>query len=189
MINHTWRARLIRLWLVIGVPLACWSAYEAWDAFQKISFWDGQIESWRVRLADQEKKGFNHGMVDPYKSLMESMDYRTQSAERANNLTLIAAALMAMPVIGVIILKIFEWVWAGPSQTRNIEKSAPSSRSWRNLATSDRVRWGLGIGGLLVFTGIMYAFRPESTTTTLIQVLVQVGVLGVVLALIKFFRR
>jgi hypothetical protein len=103
-------------------------------------------------------------MVDPYKSLMESMDYRTQSAERANNLTLIAAALMAMPVIGVIILKIFEWVWAGPSQTRNIEKSAPSSRSWRNLATSDRVRWGLGIGGLLVFTGIMYAFRPESTT-------------------------
>lgn len=56
MINHTWRARLIRLWLVIGVPLACWSAYEAWDAFQKISFWDGQIESWRVRLADQEKR-------------------------------------------------------------------------------------------------------------------------------------
>ncbi len=128
-------------------------------------------------------------MVDPYKSIMEAIAYRTQSAERANNLTLIVAVLMSMPIIGMIILKISEWVWAGPSQAPNIEKSALSSRSWRNLVSSDWVRWGLGIGGTLVFTGIMYTFRPESTTTTLIQVLVQVGVLGVVLALIKFFRR
>jgi hypothetical protein len=189
MINRIWRARLIRLWLVIGVPLAFWSAYEAWDSYQKINFWDTQIEYWRVRLTEQESMGRNAGLLDPHKSLMEAMGYRTESVKTANSLTWVAVMLMAMPVVGAVILKVSEWVWAGQPPASNIENGARSSKSWREVLLSKQAKWSLGLGGILVFTGIMYALRPESTTTTVIQVIVQVGVLGIVLALIKFFRR
>lgn len=189
MINAIWRARLIRLWLVVGVPLACWSGYEAWDAFQSISFWDSQIESWRARWSEQERTGLSNGMVDPYKHLMESIGYKTESVERANIMTVIAAVLVAMPVIGAIILKAAEWVWAGQPTASDLEKSAVSFKSWREVLLSKRAKWIFSAGGILLFTAVMYALRPESTTTTLIQVGIQVGVLGVVLALIKYFRR
>ncbi len=189
MINAIWRARLIRLWLVVGVPLACWSAYEAWDAFQSINVWNDQIEYWRARWAEQERTGVNNGMLDPYKQLMESIDYKTESVERANIMTVIAAVLVAMPVIGAIILKAADFVWAGPPISSNIEKSAASFKSWREVLLSKRAKWIFGAGGILLFTAIMYALRPEITTTTLIQVGIQVGVLGAVLAVIKFFRR
>lgn len=189
MINAIWRARLIRLWLVVGVPLACWSAYEAWDAFQSINVWNDQIEYWRARWAEQERTGVNNGMLDPYKQLMESIDYKTASVETANIMTVIAAVLVAMPIIGAIILKAADFVWAGPPIASNFEKSAVSFKSWREVLLSKRAKWIFSAGGILLFTAVMYALRPQSTMTTLIQVGIQVGALCAVLALIKYFKR
>jgi hypothetical protein len=188
MITPIWRARLFRTWLVIGVPLACWTAYEAWDAYQKIDFWNAQIESWSI-ASDQERTGKSIGIVDPHKYLTEAYQYRNENAELANILPWIAAMLLTLPILGALILKIFEWVWSGPTSVKEDGSQAFSSKSWKNLISSKRAKWGMGIGGLLVFTGIMYSLSPDSTTSTLIQVFVQVGVVGAVLALIKFFRR
>jgi len=187
--SAVWKFRLFRLWLVIGVPLACWAAYEAWDAHQKIDFWQGQVEYWSDRLANQERTGKTAGL-DPLPRLDEAVHYRTDSVERETRFSWIAASLAALPILGAIILNLLEWVWSGSSKSRReVGAKAPASRSWRKIASSKRAKWGIGIGGLLVLTGVIYSLRPESTTTTLIQALVQVGVLGLVLALIKFFRR
>lgn len=182
MVKPIWRARLFRLWLVIGVPLACWAAYEAWDAHQKVDFWNNQLEQFRVHTEAKDYKG----TLD----VATALGQQNRSVYRANTFTWIAAALAALPIVGAIILKALEWVWTGPSKMP-MDSGARTivSRSWRDIASSKRARWGISIGGLLALTGVMYSLRPESTTTTLIQVGVQVGVLGAVLALIKFFRR
>jgi hypothetical protein len=180
MVTPIWRARLFRVWLVIGVPLACWTAYEAWDAYQKIDFWKNRLEEFKA-----------HPELEGFFSFPTAMGQHNRSIEKANLFTLLTVMLLALPILGVIILKILEWVWSGSPATAAKDEGSQviSSRSWRNLISSKRASWGMGIGGLLVFTGIMYSLNPESTTTTLIQVFVQVGVLGAVLALIKFFRR
>lgn len=172
MVAPIWRARLFRIWLVIGVPLACWTAYEAWDAYRTIEFLRNRSNEFDVHPAT-------------------SIGQHNKAVEKANIFTLIAATLVALPILGAIILKIFEWVWTGPTSisAKDEGSQALSSKSWKNLVSSKRAKWGMGIGGLLVFTGIMYSLSPDSTTSTLIQVFVQVGVVGAVLALIKFFRR
>lgn len=182
MVTPIWRARLFRLWLFIGVPLTCWAAYEAWDAHQKVDFWNDQLEQFRVHTEAKE-----------YKSTLDvttALGQQNRSVDRANTFTWIAASLAALPILGAIILKVLEWVWTGPSKTpMDGGTQTLVSKSWRDIASSKRARWGIGIGGLLALTGVMYSLRPESTTTTLIQLGVQVGVLGAFLALIKFFRR
>lgn len=182
MVTPIWRARLFRIWLVIGVPLACWTAYEAWDAYQKIDFWKNRLEEFEAHPELKDGLGLLF-------SFPTAMGQHNRSVEKANIFTLLTVMLVALPILGAIILRIFEWVWSGPTSGKEEGSQALSSKSWKNLVSSKRAKWGLGIGGTLVFTGIMYSLRPESTTKTLIEVFVQVGVLGAVLALIKFFRR
>jgi hypothetical protein len=174
----------------VGLPLACWTSYEAWGAFQKIDFWDEQIEYWKTSAAEQDRTGISTG-ISPHAQLMGAYQHRNENARMANTLPLIAATLVALPILGLMLFKVFEWVWSGPASTstKQVGSQPLLSTSWKSLFSSKRVRWAMGVAGVLVFTGIMYALRPESTTSTLIQVLVQVAVLGGVLALIKFIRK
>lgn len=93
--------------------MACWTAYEAWDAYKRADYYQKDAEFWLERARE---KGQEHNIYDPDRSTSTTKLLEKQKNEtEAVSFVWFTTALLVLPLIGLIALKIFGWVWFGIS--------------------------------------------------------------------------
>lgn len=113
--------RLFRLWIVLALPIACWTAYEAWDAYQKVDFWNEQLKSWIGHAERQREEGL-YMIVDPHEMASDSIRNRTASELRSEVFLGITVFLLTLPLTSYAVARISKWVWNGSRRENPSEK-------------------------------------------------------------------
>jgi hypothetical protein len=105
-----WQKRLLRIWLVLGLPFSIYLGYEAYDAHQWVHKWNQYDREHQEAVAVREQGGQRTLHEDPF---WKSRIYAIDSEHNRDRYVIWSLMAFFSHLFLLILYKIGRWVWGG----------------------------------------------------------------------------
>ncbi len=177
--------RLLRLWLILGLPAAALCLYAAYGKYKSMQFFKQSGEYWQQAYQQRQTTGVR-GMLDPVVELGRAMHHHNDAATSFDLYVVSALVLATLPITFAVARALFRWIWVNPALTRTEPTQDPPRAFSLRSGLPRRL---IAVGAVIALALGMLACYPDKTIGTLVSIGVQVLVIGVALWLVRRFRK